>query len=213
MARIDSKQREKILETAIRVFAEKGMKGATIRMVGQKAGVNSALIYYYFEDKKTLFLEAVHLVLIGFLTHLQTKRHAFRNAEDRLEYIVDGLFGYYSLHPERMRLIIHVLTLHADVLGQVIGRLAGEKTLIPLEVLDEGMKRGELRAGHPLHVWWSIIGMCMFSMLLKDVVAHIGSGSLPLPPADLKERRNHIVQLLVHGLVQPAGRSRSIRKE
>ncbi len=47
--------KEKILKAALNVFARKGFAGTTIMDVASVAGVNKALIYYYFSDKETLF--------------------------------------------------------------------------------------------------------------------------------------------------------------
>src|SRR3970040_3114973 len=47
--------RDKILEAAIRLFAEKGFSGTTTRESGEKAGVNEALIFRYFSTKGDLY--------------------------------------------------------------------------------------------------------------------------------------------------------------
>jgi AcrR family transcriptional regulator len=49
--------RLKILETAEKVFAEKGFDGARVDEIAKLAGVNKALIYYYFESKDKLLEE------------------------------------------------------------------------------------------------------------------------------------------------------------
>ena len=51
--------REKILDAAGRVFAERGYRSATIRQICQAAEVNVAAVNYYFGDKELLYLETV----------------------------------------------------------------------------------------------------------------------------------------------------------
>ncbi len=52
----ESFRRGQILEAALRVFAERGFHGATIKEIAREAGIKSpALIYWYFEDKGALF--------------------------------------------------------------------------------------------------------------------------------------------------------------
>ena len=200
MARADSKQHGQILEAAIAVFGEHGRQGATIRLVGRRAGVNSALIYYYFENKETLFAEAIRHVLRGFLEHLQTRRRPLRGARDRLGWLVDGVFAYYSAHPDRMRLMAIALSLHPALFGRTLTRFLPGRALIPLDVLAEGMARGELRRAPPFDAWWSILGLCLFSLLLQPAVRHL-SPPRPRPPAlSLTGRRDQIVELLVRGL-------------
>jgi AcrR family transcriptional regulator len=48
--------REKLLETAIRIFAEKGYAGTSVREIVEQAGVSKPVLYYYFKSKEGLFL-------------------------------------------------------------------------------------------------------------------------------------------------------------
>jgi AcrR family transcriptional regulator len=56
-ARTENQRR--ILEVAIREFAEKGMAGARVAEIANQAGVNKQLLYYYFESKEGLFTAAL----------------------------------------------------------------------------------------------------------------------------------------------------------
>jgi AcrR family transcriptional regulator len=48
--------RDKLLETAIRIFAEKGYAGTSVREIVEQAGVSKPVLYYYFKSKEGLFL-------------------------------------------------------------------------------------------------------------------------------------------------------------
>ncbi len=48
--------REKLLDTAIRIFAEKGYAGTSVREIVEQAGVSKPVLYYYFKSKEGLFL-------------------------------------------------------------------------------------------------------------------------------------------------------------
>ena len=56
-----SSVRTKLLESACKIFAEKGYRDATIAEICEAAGANVAAINYYFRDKETLYVEAWHL--------------------------------------------------------------------------------------------------------------------------------------------------------
>lgn len=53
--------RQKILDAALDVFYEVGFDGARVDMIAKRAGVNQALIYYYFKNKEELFTEMVDI--------------------------------------------------------------------------------------------------------------------------------------------------------
>jgi len=157
MGRFNSEQKRKIVEAAAGVFAEHGSHGATTRLVARQAGVNSALIYYYFENKDALLVECTRFALSEFLESLGMRRHTFPGARDRLHFLVNGIFDYWAAHPDRFRLIIMILTLHPDRFGLALKNVLGDQAPVPLEVLQEGIANGELKPMHPLHAWWSIM--------------------------------------------------------
>ena len=211
MARSDSEQRQRILETAVRVFAEHGRAGATTRLLGAAAGVNSALLYYYFEDKDHLFAAALRFVLQGFLARLRDHRRPFRGARDRLRYLVDGVFDYYSAHPDRMHLMVIALNLYPALIGQALTAVLAEAGIVPLDVIKEGMARRELRRLPVLDVWWNILGLCLFNLQVGNVMLHVDAQRLPVSMSSLPARRARVLELLVRGLVLPGKRQTRIR--
>lgn len=58
----DDPKKQVILEAALHEFAEKGFNGASTRSIANYAGVAHGLMYYYFKDKKTLFLQLCRLL-------------------------------------------------------------------------------------------------------------------------------------------------------
>ncbi len=46
---------ELILETAEKIFLEKGFDGARMQEIADKAGINKALLHYYFKSKENLY--------------------------------------------------------------------------------------------------------------------------------------------------------------
>ncbi len=56
--------RQKILDVAEKVFAQKGFDGARVDEIAREAGVNKALIYYYFKSKRDI-LESLFVSLVN----------------------------------------------------------------------------------------------------------------------------------------------------
>src|SRR6266404_7338245 len=57
--------RQRLLEAAGQVFAEKGFKAATVKAITDRAGANIAAVNYYFRDKEGLYVEAVKSACCG----------------------------------------------------------------------------------------------------------------------------------------------------
>src|SRR5580658_8357607 len=54
--------RGRILDAALSEFAANGLAGARTEQIAAAAGVNKALIFYYFESKEKLYLAAIEAV-------------------------------------------------------------------------------------------------------------------------------------------------------
>jgi TetR/AcrR family transcriptional regulator len=212
MPRADSEQRTKILQAALPVFAEHGRDGASIRMVAEAADVNSALLYYYFEDKHSLFVEAVRQVMRGFLDRLAEQDRPFASGHDRVAFLVNHIFDYYGTHPPRMRLMADAIISHPEVLGQVIRGFVQAKTLFPLQILHDGMARGEIKPASALQMWWSLLGACMFSLKMREVIPHANLAAAPFPVPAMEAARTEIIEMLSNGLAWPAKAKTSMRK-
>src|SRR5262245_18627739 len=59
----DQSTEEKILNAARKVFRKKGMTGARMQEISDEAGINKALLHYYFRSKEKLFERVLHETL------------------------------------------------------------------------------------------------------------------------------------------------------
>lgn len=208
MARYESKQRRTILEAAIAVFSDKGLGGATIRRVAAKAGVNSALSYYYFENKQKLFEETIRLVVSDFLLILARPHKPFANARDRIVFLVNAIFDYYSGRRERMRLMINVFNLHPGLMAGILQEFIKDRKVLPLSILQEGIIRGEIRSFAPIQLWWSLLGMCFFTLQADEIASRFDKKVLPWDLPRFEERKKQVINILLSGLAvnKKAGR-------
>lgn len=200
----DAKRRRQILEAAISVFAAHGVKGATVRLVGRQAGVNSALIYYYFADKEELFREAGRSVLLDFLKGVAASRPAFRCGEERVRFLVESVFDYYAGRPERLRLMSLMFVHHGEMLGDILAAAMRAAPPAPIAILEEGIGCGQIRPQPAVQAWWVILGACMFTLHMQNIASHMAGRKLPLRIPDEKERRQAVVSLLAQGLAMAA---------
>ncbi|MCL0075611.1 TetR/AcrR family transcriptional regulator [Dehalococcoidia bacterium] len=63
----EKNRKQRILDAALEIFASKGFEGARIDEIAKTAGVNKALLYYYFESKEALLSELIEINAKDFL--------------------------------------------------------------------------------------------------------------------------------------------------
>jgi AcrR family transcriptional regulator len=103
----DDTTRGKILATALQVFAERGFEGARTRDIAEQAGANLGLITYYFQNKETLWREAVTCAFAELERELSEAMASHVAADPRLqlEQLARHFVRFVARRPEFMRLM------------------------------------------------------------------------------------------------------------
>src|SRR5205823_10168160 len=94
------KSRAAILKAAVREFAREGVAGARTDAIARSAGVNKALLYYYFKDKEALYQAVLDEVCSGGRSATQTALSQDLPPSERLAAYVYAHFD--SLRPLRL---------------------------------------------------------------------------------------------------------------
>ncbi len=104
-ARRESKER--ILAAAELVFAEKGFDGARVDEIAKRAGVNKALIYYYFKSKDEI-LEVLFRKLVDELVNLVdfTELDDFVASPEQLQAHLSTYILYLEQHQSLLRIFL-----------------------------------------------------------------------------------------------------------
>lgn len=156
-----SVRKQRIIDTAIRVFHEKGFKTATLDDVARELGLSKAALYHYVVSKEDLLS----------IIYIQALESFSLNADD---------IGVQDLSPtEKLRLLIRNHIVHI-IIGNLpmfavffseenqlpegdFHKIMEEKrkyTRVVQSVIEEGIKQGQFRPADARLQAYAIIGMC-----------------------------------------------------
>ena len=96
-------KREKILEAAKKIFAEKSFFEATLGDISLLSGVKKSTIYYYFDSKLELLLEIVDEIIQHAIESIADIPFSL-SPRETLERIIEGYFAFF--HQERDSILI-----------------------------------------------------------------------------------------------------------
>ena len=203
--------RQAILKAALAEFASQGIAGARTDTIAEAAGVNKALLYYYFEDKEGLYRACMEHVFSGLMDRARPVLAAPGNSLDKLVRYAVTHFDYIAEAPSYSRIIQGELmrasvgkSPHIQYLGEKYFKKFMEALMT---VLTDGIRRGEIRQVDPGNTVVSIIGLIVFYFVSTPVARAIGRHE-PLSPESLRARRlalvDHITAILRPENTQPA---------
>jgi TetR/AcrR family transcriptional regulator len=196
--------RRAILAAAAAEFANKGLAGARIDAIAASAGVNKALLYYYFQDKESLYGAALEHTFRGLLEELVRILDTDRPVGYKILAYALTHFNYVAAHPHYRRLVQHEMmragagqTHHFEKLVQTFFRPLLRRVT---EVLEAGVAKGEFRPVEPLQFVHSMIAVVVFYFTAVPVMRAIG-GFDPLSPAALDRRRRAMLEFIAGALL------------
>ncbi len=191
--------RARILEAAISAFSEQGLAGARTEQIATAAGVNKALIYYYFQSKDELYNAALDAVAQQVVASSMATMSTENSAGERLVQFVLNHFdrihsqqSFQSLmHQEMMR----VHQGERNALSAIVEKVYRPTTKRFLELIEEGQRTGELIQTDPWQLMNSSLGANMFYFLSIPVVNLLTERDL-LSKEELENRRKAAVRFL-----------------
>ena len=198
--------RESILNAATQEFVQKGFAGARTQEIADRAGVNKAMLHYYFGSKDALYGEVITSTIEGFFATLRPIFDAQdTSAEDRLRQFIDTYLTFLSENPHMPRLLAQdLLAGESKVPGYFVAaqeRSGLPRTLPILSLLQEGIGTGEFAPMDVRHTTISLIGMSVFYFIGKPILDHVLEVDAGGSDEFLAERKRNIADLLLHGLV------------
>lgn len=146
-AEVGASRRDEILAVASQVIAERGIKGATVRDIGQAAGILSGSLYYHFDSKEQIVLE---LLLPSVLEQYERSveiRDAAATPTDALIELIISSIQVTATHPNQSLIIRNEARTFRDVEALApIAEVRAKTLALWVDVVKQGMKAGEFRA-------------------------------------------------------------------
>jgi TetR/AcrR family transcriptional regulator len=189
----------RILEAAVQQFSENGLAGARTEQIAEAAGVNKALLYYYFKGKEDMYAAALESVAEGVLASNMAVVDAGGSAGERFLRSTLSHFDRLHTNPGFQSLMQQeMVRLHrgeAYALSPLVEKFFRPLMLRMAEVLDEGIASGELIAVDPAQIRNTALGANVLYFLSAPLM-HMAMGTDLLTLEALKLRRQAAIKFL-----------------
>jgi TetR/AcrR family transcriptional regulator len=191
--------RARILAAAVRQFSANGLAGARTEQIAEEAGVNKALLYYYFKSKEDLYAAALESVFEDVRVESVAVMEMDATAGERLVQMTLNSFDRSYTYPAvRTLMQQEMVRLHQGEENQM-AQMA-ENFFRPMwikihELLEEGIAAGELIAVDPQQIRYATLGANVFYFLTAPLTK-LAFGIDPMERSELEHRRKAAVEYL-----------------
>jgi AcrR family transcriptional regulator len=197
--RAPERTREQILQAAIGEFADKGLGGARVDAIAERAGANKRMLYHYFGSKADLFL-AVLERMYDDIRHAETELHLETlEPVDAMRRLVEFSFGYFSANPSFIPLLNSENLHRARHLkrSKRIREMHSPLVAMISRMLERGQAAGQFRRDvDPVQLYVSIAALGYFYFANMHTLSTIFGRDLSAPRR-IAERKRHAVELVL----------------
>ncbi|GMV44246.1 MAG: hypothetical protein AMXMBFR64_59620 [Myxococcales bacterium] len=138
-------KRSRIVDAAIKVFAEKGFFTARVSEIAREAGVADGTIYLYFENKDDLLIQVFEESMVRVVESLTVALRGAVGPEDKLRRFVEHHLALVEDNRELAEVLTVELRQSAKFMKEHKNPRFAEYLRIAAEIYEEGIERGVFR--------------------------------------------------------------------
>lgn len=200
-ATVEVNAEDKILDAAEFVFGAFGLRGATTSLIAKRAGVASAHIYYYFEDKEDLYRAVLERAMNMWARDMETL-DAGKDVRTVLRNYIHRKVDFSRDHPSLSRIYANEIISGAQFIGGFIEKISTPLLREKVEAVEEWAKAGLVRPVSAADLFFCIWAM---TQAYADFSAQmtIMKKRRRLEEQDYDAAKATIVQLVFGGLGLP----------
>lgn len=198
MVNKDLNTEKKILDAAKRVFEKKGMYGARMQEIADEAGINKALLHYYYRSKEKLFDAVFVGAFQEFFPNLMQLLDSEIDIKIRLEKVVDHYVNLIHSNPFLPIFIITEVNRDAHRIKELMSN-AGMNPQAIITKIHKLQSNGHLIPDiDPRHIIVNLISMTVFPHLSRPLMQPmLFDDNKEAYDTFLSERKGIIMQMIL----------------
>jgi AcrR family transcriptional regulator len=158
---------KKIVDAARKLFTEKGYHAIKTRDIAKEAGINLALLNYYFRSKEKLFEIIVKENMSGFMQIItEIVNDEKTSIEKKIEMLVANYIDMLSVNPD-MPLFLISHTKHGDQRLKMREKVMGSYFM---KQIQQNIKSGKMAKINPINLMMNIVSLTIFPFLARHML-------------------------------------------
>ena len=200
MTERDGETEKKILEAAHRVFMRRGLSGARTQEIAEEAGVNKALLHYYFRNKERLALAVFRRAIGQVLPRVYRILEGDGSLEAKVREVIEVEMDFLEVHPYVPGYVIAEVNYHPGLVQQVMDE-RGRPPLDGLRAqLKEEMAAGRIRPISAEQFMANLMSLILFPFAARPILQLMLGHDAEWFGGFLRERRGMLADFIMGGL-------------
>nr|WP_240348260.1 TetR/AcrR family transcriptional regulator [Longitalea arenae] len=196
----DTSTEERILAAAKQVFMEKGLDGARMQDIADKAGINKALLHYYFRSKDKLFerifIEEAQKFMPKVTTIMLSEMPLFEKIEKFMGEYIDTL----AQNPLLANFILNEINRNPkDMMKKIWGNHRPPVDKVE-EHLAKLIKKGEIKPIKAYELLINMVSLCIFPFMARPMVQWVTRTNDEEFIEMMEQRKKSVVRFVIDSI-------------
>jgi TetR/AcrR family transcriptional regulator, fatty acid metabolism regulator protein len=173
--------REKIIETAMRLFSTQGYSNTSLSQVAKEAQVSKALIFWHFENKDSLFRTAVRRTFEPYIINVVDDLEGLSEG-DQIKRLIDEYYTFVSKNIYSVKFFLGLVLReekHPDDLVAHMGELQRMYRNLLADIIDSGRQKGLFRETANPELDAGLIISALHGILVQGILGKASAGHSP----------------------------------
>jgi len=181
---------EKIKAAAKKLFTQKGFAATRTRDIAEEAGINLALLNYYFRSKQKLYdiimMENFRQFIQGISVNVYDEKTSI---QEKIEKIVIAYIDFLTLNPHLPLFILNEIKGNPSRIAAQVNEDVSPMRSHLLKQLEEAGKAGKIAPIDPFHFMANLVGMTIFPFVGKPILQRVTNVNDEQFSAYMQERK------------------------
>ena len=196
---------EIIFDAANKVFLQKGFTGARMQEIAEEAGINKALLHYYFRTKEKLFKAIFERVFSHFMPKIVTFMSSDAPLLEKIEFFVHSYIDFIIRNPYIPGFVINEINRNPDNITEMLGHVSGMTKNDAFgkftELVKHEVEIGNIRQIEPEQLIVNMIGLCIFPFVARPIIQGIiFNGDKKKYKQFLESRKNEVTGFIINSI-------------
>ncbi|MFT7049994.1 MAG: TetR/AcrR family transcriptional regulator [Psychroserpens sp.] len=191
---------EQILNAAKNVFQVKGMDGARMQEIADKAGINKAMLHYYYRSKQLLF-EAVFKTAFSLLApQLNTILNDDSSIEDKIRNFTLNYITFISKHPYLPNFIIQELNRNPDFILKMKNNLGFPNLEKFKKQVKTEVEKGTLKPISAEQLFINILALNIFPFVARPLIMAFTNTNDKAYKQLIENRKTEVADFIINSI-------------
>jgi len=199
MVKVDKNTEKTILEAAKRVFHERGLAGARMQQIADEAGINKALLHYYFRNKQQLFKAVFSEAFATLIPQINEMFNTEEPLFDKIRSFADRYTALLMQHPYLPGFIINEINNNPKFASEYLTAVRPEPDKLLIQIQEE-VEKGNILPVNPLQLVINLLSLCIFPFVAAEMIKNIRGLSQEEFDNLLEERRKYVPEFVINAI-------------